>query len=94
MPDPYPHVTLVSPGGVLTRPFADGTHLTMRVTLGYLFGEEGVLTEMRKRREPVPWENERVRDEALESIRTRIDLEDDVRADLLQWVGASPYYEA
>ena len=34
MPDPYPHVTLVSPGGVLTKPFADGTHLTMRVTLG------------------------------------------------------------
>lgn len=94
MPDPYPHVTLVSPGGVLTKPFADGSHLTMRVTLGYLFGEEGVLTEMQERREPVPWENERVRDEAVESIRTRIDLEDDIRADLLEWVGDSPYYEA
>ena len=94
MPDPYPHVTLVSPGGVLTRPFADGSHLTMCVTLGYLFGEEGVLTEMLERREPVPWENERVRDEALESIQSRIDIEDDVRADLLEWVGASPYYEA
>jgi hypothetical protein len=84
----------VSPGGVLTKPFADGSHLTMRVTLGYLFGEEGILTEMRERREPVPLENERVRDEALESIRTRMDVEDDVRADLLEWVGASPYYEA
>lgn len=93
MPDPYPHVTLVSPGGVLTRPFADGSHLTMRVTLGFLFGEEGVLTEMQERREPVPWENERVRDEALETIRSRIDLEEDVRSDLLEWVGASPYYE-
>ena len=93
MPDPYPHVTLVSPGGVLTKPFADGTHLTMRVTLGYLFGEEGVLTEMQERREPVPWENQRVRDEALESIRTRIDVEDDVRAELLDWVEASPFYE-
>lgn len=93
MPDPYPHVTLVSPGGVLMKPFADGSHLTMRVTLGYLFGEEGVLTEMRERREPVPWENERVRGEALESIRTRIDLEEDVRADLLEWIGASPFYE-
>ncbi len=93
MPDPYPHVTLVSPGGVLTRAFADGTHLTMRVTLGYLFGDEGVLTEMRERREPVPWENERVREEALEAIRTRLDVEDEVRADLLEWVGASPYYE-
>ncbi|MEM6693521.1 MAG: hypothetical protein AAF626_02520 [Pseudomonadota bacterium] len=93
MPDPYPNVTLVSPGGVLTRAFADGTHLTMRVTLGYLVGDEGVLTEMRERREPVPWENERVRDEALEAIRTRMDVEDDVRADLLEWVGASPYYE-
>lgn len=94
MPDPYPHVTLVSPGGVLTRPFADGTHLTMRVTLGYLFGEEGVLTEMRERREPVPWENVRVRDEALDSIRSRIDIEDDLRAGLLEWVAGSPYYEA
>ncbi len=93
MPDPYPHVTLVSPGGVLTKPFADGSHLTMRVTLGYLFGEEGVLTEMRERREPVPWENEEARDTALASIRTRIDIEDDVRADLLEWVGASPFYE-
>ena len=93
MPDPYPHVTLVSPGGVLTKPFADGSHLTMRVTLGHLFGEEGVLTEMQERREPVPWENERVRDEALESIQSRIDIEDDVRADLLEWVAASPYYE-
>lgn len=94
MPDPYPHVTLVSPGGVLTKPFADGSHLTMRVTLGYLFGEEGVLTEMREGREPVPWENKRVRDEAMASIQSRIDIEDDVRADLLEWVGASPYYEA
>lgn len=93
MSKPYPHVTLVSPGGVLTKPFADGTHLTMRVTLGYLFGEEGVLTEMRERREPVPWENQRVRDEALEAIRTRIDVEDDVRADLLSWVEGTPFYE-
>ncbi|MEL6467758.1 MAG: hypothetical protein AAFQ58_22555 [Pseudomonadota bacterium] len=93
MPDPYPHVTLVSPGGVLTKPFADGSHLTMRVTLGYLFGEEGVLTEMQEWREPVPWENERVREEALEAIRTRMDVEEDVRADLLEWVVASPYYE-
>lgn len=93
MPNPYPHVTLVSPGGVLTKPFADGTHFTMRVTLGYLFGEEGVLTEMRERREPVPWENQRVRDEALEAIRTRIDVEDDVRADLLSWVEGTPFYE-
>lgn len=93
MTDPYPHVTLVSPGGVLTKPFADGTHLTMRVTLGYLFGEEGVLTEMRERREPVPWESAGIRDEALESIRTRIDVEDDVRADLLVWVEGTPFYE-
>ncbi|KHQ53599.1 hypothetical protein [Mameliella alba] len=93
MPNPYPHVTLVSPGGVLTKPFADGTHLTMRVTLGYLFGDEGVLTEMRERREPVPWENQRVRDEALEAIRTRIDVEDDIRADLLAWVEGTPFYQ-
>ena len=48
---------------------------------------------MQERREPVPWENQRVRDEALESIRTRIDVEDDVRAELLDWVEASPFYE-
>lgn len=94
MTDGAVHVTLVSPGGVLTKPFADGTHLTMRVTLGYLFGEEGVLTEMRERREPVPWESEQARETALTSIRSRIDLEDDVRADLQDWVAASPYYEA
>ncbi|MFZ5962008.1 hypothetical protein ACOXXX_03575 [Thalassococcus sp. BH17M4-6] len=91
---PYTYVTLISPGGVLTRAFADGTHALMRTCAGYLHSQDdGLLVEMAERREPVPWESAAVRDEAIRSIRARMDLEDGERADLIAWIEGTPYYE-
>jgi len=94
MGKPYMYVTLISPSGVLTKAFADGTHALMRTCAGYLHSQEdGLLIEMAERREPVPWESATVRDEAIQSIRYRKDLEDGERADLVAWIEGTPYYE-
>jgi hypothetical protein len=94
MPEPYTTVTLISPGGIFTRSFADGTRLTMRGCPGYLHSEaDGLLVEMTERREPVPWESAVVRDEAIQSIQNRKDLEDGERAALVAWIEGTPYYE-
>ncbi|MCC5957691.1 MAG: hypothetical protein JJU07_16445 [Natronohydrobacter sp.] len=92
MTDPYMTVCLVTPGGVVVKPFADGTHLTMRSCLGYLQAEDAVLAEMRAGHDPVPWASEAARYEAMASIRERGDLDEGTRADLLAWVGGTPYY--
>ena len=96
MADPYMTVCLVTPGGVVVKPFADG-HLTMRSCLGYLQAEDAVLAEMRQAQqgpcEPVPWASGAARDEATASIRDRGDLDEGTRADLLEWVAATPFYE-
>ena len=89
---PFTTVMFISPGGVVTRPFADG-HATMRSCLGHLEADDGVLKEMTARSEPIPWESEKIRDNAVRSIERRGDLAEDVRAELLEWVSASPYYE-
>lgn len=94
MPNPYMYVTLVSPGGVLTKAFADGSHALMRTCAGYLHSQDdGLLIEMAERREPVPWESAAVRDEAIQSIRARQDLEDRERTNLIAWIEGTPYYE-
>ena len=92
MADPYMTICLVTPGGVVTKPFADG-HLTMRSCLGYLQAEDSVLAEMREGHEPVPWASGAARDEALASIRGRGDIDEATRAELLGWVAATPFYE-
>ena len=94
MNKPYTYVTLISPGGVLTKAFADGTHALMRTCAGYLHSQEdGLLIEMAERRETVPWESATVREEAIQSIHARKDLEDEERADLIAHVRGTPYYE-
>lgn len=85
---------LITPGGVLTRQFADGA-ATMRVCLGLLDqSDDGLLLEMRQDRDPVPWESRRARDEALDAIARRGDLTDDEREGLLRHVRRTPYYES
>ena len=56
-----------------------------------------MLAEMRRAQrdpcEPVPWASGAARDEALASIRERGDIDEATRADLLEWVAATPFYE-
>jgi len=86
-------ITFVRPGGVATKVFADGA-VTMRVCLGYLHDpDDGVLAEMNARHEPVPWQSAGVRDEAIGAVERRIDLDDETRFRLLEWITATPYFE-
>ena len=91
--DPYLTVMLVTPGGVVTRPFADG-HLTMRTCVGHIHDrEDGLIAELEAGREPVPWESVEVRDDAIFAVETRLDVDDPLRERLLEHVRATPYYE-
>ena len=93
MTDGAVHVTIVRAGGVATVKFADG-YETMRVALGYLHDPgDGLVVEMDEGREPVPWQSARVRDEAAFSVETRLDLDDETRERLLEWIAATPYFE-
>ncbi|WP_227288014.1 hypothetical protein [Boseongicola sp. H5] len=93
MTDGAVHVTIVKAGGVATVKFADG-YETMRVALGYLESPaDGLIAEMDEGREPVPWQSAQVRDEATFSVETRLDLDDETRARLLEWIAATPYFE-
>lgn len=93
MTDGAVHVTIVRAGGVATVKFADG-YETMRVALGYLHDPaDGLVAEMDAGREPVPWQSARVRDEATFSVETRLDLDDETRGRLLEWIAATPYFE-
>jgi len=86
-------VTLVRPGGVATKTFADGS-AAMRVCLGYLHDpDDGVLAEMKAKYDPVPWASKAVRDEALQAVSVRADLKSDIRDQLLAWIAATSYFE-
>lgn len=86
-------ITFVRPGGVATQTFADGA-ATMRICLGYLHDpDDGVLAEIKAGHDPVPWQSAKVRDEAIEAVEVRRDLDDEVRFQLLEWIEATPYFE-
>ena len=86
-------ITFVRPGGVATQSFADGAE-TMRICLGYLHDpDDGVLAEMKAEHDPVPWQSAQVRDGAIMTVQTRADLDDETRAQLLDWIKATPYFE-
>jgi hypothetical protein len=86
-------VTLVRPGGVATKTFADGA-AAMRVCLGYIHDpDDGILAEMKAKHEPVPWASAAVREEASQAVSVRTDLKDDLRGQLLAWIAATPYFE-
>tara|TARA_R110002074_G_scaffold49179_4_gene125539 strand:+ start:693 stop:968 length:276 start_codon:yes stop_codon:yes gene_type:complete len=86
-------ITLVRPGGVATKTFADGAE-TMRICLGYLHDpDDGILAEMKAEHDPVPWQSAEVRDEAILAVEARGDLDDETRARLLEWIAATPYFE-
>ncbi|WP_299955391.1 hypothetical protein [uncultured Roseobacter sp.] len=93
MTDSAVHVTIVNAGGVATVKFADG-YETMRVALGYLESSaDGLIAEIDEGREPVPWQSAQVRDEAMEAVERRQDLDGKTRARLLEWIAATPYFE-
>lgn len=84
---------LVRPGGVVTKPFADGA-ITQRIGLGYMHDpDDGVISEMKAGREPVPWQSAEVRDEAVLAVKARRDLDEETCAKLLKWIAATPYFE-
>lgn len=86
-------VTLVRPGGVATKTFADGA-AAMRICLGYLHDpDDGLLAEMKAKHEPVPWASRAVRDEAVQAVSMRTDLKDEVKAEVLEWMARTPYFE-
>lgn len=86
-------ITLVRPGGVATVVFANGA-VTQRLCLGYLHDpDDGVLAEMKAPHDPVPWASESVRDEAMQAVSARKDLDDETRTQLLEWIAATPYFE-
>lgn len=86
-------VTLVRPGGVATKTFADGA-ATMRLCLGYLHDpDDGLLAEMQAKHDPVPWASKAVRDEASQAVETRSDLKVETRSQLLDWIATTPYFE-
>ncbi len=67
----YHVVIFVSPGGVACKPFSDG-YLTMRVCLGHIHDpEDGLELEVDQKREPIPWESEAVRNEAIAELKRR-----------------------
>ena len=91
-------VTYVSPGGVACRPFADG-YLTMRVCLGHIqHGEDGLQTEVARRRDPVPWASKKVRKEAIAELGRRVEGAEGVDqaglVRLLEHVRRTPYYDS
>ncbi len=84
---------LVRPGGVATKNFADGS-ATMRLCLGYLHDpDDGLLAEMKAQHDPVPWQSCEVRDEAMNAVEARGDLDDETRQALLDWIAGTPYFE-
>lgn len=90
-------ITYTSPGGIAVKPFADG-YLAMRVCLGHTHhAEDGLMTELETGREPVPWQNSDVRNEAIAALRQRAKAtEADERsalARLVEHVLATPYYD-
>ena len=92
MPEHTSQFTFVRPGGVATKTFADGAE-TMRICLGYLHDpDDGVLAEMKAKHDPVPWQSAKVRDEAILMVETRGDLNEEKRAELLEWIAATPYF--
>jgi len=90
-------VIYTSPGGIAVRLYADG-YLTMRVCLGHVgHAEDGLMTEVVQKREPVPWKDHTVRDNAMVELRRRARKADgDDRSALvkvLEHVRFTPYYD-
>lgn len=90
-------VIYVSPGGIAVKPFADG-YATMRVCLGHVdHAEDGLAAEVAQGLEPVPWQSEAVRGEAIEGLRRWARKsegeERSALARLIEHVMRTPYYE-
>lgn len=94
-------VIYVTPGGAAVKRFAD-RYLTMRVCLGHFdHAEDGLAAELRDSGgpgwEPVPWESEAVRGEAIEELRRRARVSSGERRSelvrLLEHVRRTPYYD-
>ena len=87
------HVEYVTPGGVLTRKFADGA-ATMRICLGHIYHpDDGLLIEMDDFYEPVPWENLEAKEDAIQSALSRMDIMAEQKADLVKHIKSTPHYE-
>jgi len=87
-----PPIQFVLPGGVACVAHQTGATM-MRVTKGWIKTDEGLLTELREGRPKIPWITRDAREEAIVSITSDRFISETVRADLLAWVRATPFYD-
>ena len=89
-------VTLVSPGAVVAGPTRDGSWYTVRQChegcVLHLDAQDGLIAELEGRLREVPWQDEASRDRAILHIKSRDDLEPDLRDRLLRHVAGSMFY--
>lgn len=87
-----PPIQFVLPGGVACVAHQSGATM-MRVTTGWLSTEEGLLTELREGRPKIPWIGREAREEAIASITGDKFISEIDRADLLNWVRSTLFYD-
>lgn len=86
-------IAYIAPSGIATLPVAGGA-IVCRVVLGHIDASDtGLIREIEKQREPVPWLNKQVRQEAISRIQEREDLTEGERARLLKHIKKTPWYE-
>jgi hypothetical protein len=88
----------VTPGGIATERFpgetgGDATYDAARVCLGHVDdAQDGLIAEMEKGRERVPWASARVRAEALARVAAMTRMPADQRDRLLVHIRATPHF--
>lgn len=87
-----PPIQYVLPGGVACVVHQTGATL-MRLGIGWMTTEEGLLTELREGRPKIPWISRDAREKAMVSIIGDKFINETDRADLLAWVRTTPFYD-
>ena len=82
----------VMPSGVCVSPLKKG-YKTVRVCKGILENAEtGLIAEMDKGKDPVPWESMAVRDEALRELKALKSIKIDLKQRLIRHILATHYF--
>jgi hypothetical protein len=88
----------VTPGGCAVERFSDGTpdgadYDAARVCLGHVDDpHDGLLAEIDRGSDPVPWVSARVKADALAHVRAMTRMPADQRARLLAHIRATPHF--